>query len=108
MHTYAAVHLLELALNDLGPSIDSDIQFALQQAYWYCEAVLRGFGIGVAGFPDHASTLERLERLADAALYVAKRQGRNRVELADLTAAVPDQAGPSANGAALVPAAPAP
>jgi diguanylate cyclase (GGDEF)-like protein len=64
--------------------------------------------IGVAGFPDHANTLERLERLADAALYVAKRQGRNRVELADLAAAVPDQAGPSANGSALVPAAPAP
>jgi diguanylate cyclase (GGDEF)-like protein len=38
--------------------------------------------VGVAGFPDHASTLEQLERLADAALYVAKRQGRNRVVLA--------------------------
>jgi diguanylate cyclase (GGDEF)-like protein len=42
--------------------------------------------VGVAGFPDHASTLERLERLADAALYVAKRQGRNRVELASVEA----------------------
>jgi diguanylate cyclase (GGDEF)-like protein len=41
--------------------------------------------IGVAGFPDHASTPDRLERLADAALYVAKRQGRNRVELAEPT-----------------------
>jgi diguanylate cyclase (GGDEF)-like protein len=65
---------------------------------------------GVAGFPDHASTLERLERLADAALYVAKRQGRNRVELAepapvDADAEVP---APSANGSAPVPATPAP
>ena len=42
--------------------------------------------VGVAGFPDHASTLGRLERLADAALYVAKQQGRNRVELASADA----------------------
>ncbi len=39
--------------------------------------------IGVGSFPHHGSTLERLERLADAALYLAKRQGRNRVELAE-------------------------
>jgi two-component system, cell cycle response regulator len=52
--------------------------------------------IGVAVFPDHASTADRLERLADAALYTAKRHGRNRVELAepmatDTTADVPEQ-----------------
>ena len=41
--------------------------------------------LGVAGFPEHASTPERLERLADAALYVAKRSGRNRSESADPT-----------------------
>ena len=39
--------------------------------------------IGVAGFPGQASTLDRLVRLSDAALYLAKRQGRNRVELAE-------------------------
>jgi diguanylate cyclase (GGDEF)-like protein len=43
--------------------------------------------IGVSGFPEHASTLDRLERLADAALYLAKRHGRNRIELADSTPA---------------------
>ena len=61
--------------------------------------------IGVAGFPDHASTPDRLERLADAALYVAKRQGCNRVELAEPAAAdaVPGQPGPSANGPVPVP-----
>jgi diguanylate cyclase (GGDEF)-like protein len=42
--------------------------------------------IGVGGFPDHASTFDRLERLADAALYLAKRHGRNRVELAESAA----------------------
>jgi len=64
---------------------------------------------GVAGFPDHASTLDRLERLADAALYVAKRQGRNRVELAEPAAAadVPAPAdGSSGNGSYPVPVTP--
>jgi diguanylate cyclase (GGDEF)-like protein len=42
--------------------------------------------VGVAGYPEHASTPDRLARLADAALYLAKRQGRNRVELAEPSA----------------------
>jgi diguanylate cyclase (GGDEF)-like protein len=75
--------------------------------------------IGVSGFPDHASTLDRLERLADAALYLAKRLGRNRVELAepmaiaapadpseppagDFGAAVGDFAGPAGDFGAAV------
>ncbi len=56
--------------------------------------------LGVAGFPDHGSTLERLERLADAALYVAKRQGRNRVELATVEA-VSDLPGSDLPGSAV-------
>jgi diguanylate cyclase (GGDEF)-like protein len=39
--------------------------------------------LGIATYPDHAINAERLERLADAALYTAKRSGRNRVEIAD-------------------------
>ena len=65
--------------------------------------------LGVAGFPDHASTLDRLERLSDAALYVAKRQGRNRVELAEPAAAVDVPApssGFSGNGTHPVPVTP--
>lgn len=42
--------------------------------------------IGIAAYPEHALTTERLERLADSALYVAKRSGRNRVEVASVTA----------------------
>jgi diguanylate cyclase (GGDEF)-like protein len=40
---------------------------------------------GVATYPAHALSPERLERLADAALYVAKRSGRDRVEVATET-----------------------
>jgi diguanylate cyclase (GGDEF)-like protein len=43
--------------------------------------------IGIAGYPDHATTTDRLERLADSALYVAKRDGRNRAEVAEPTSA---------------------
>ncbi|MGD0703969.1 MAG: GGDEF domain-containing protein [Trebonia sp.] len=43
--------------------------------------------IGIAGYPDHATTPDRLERLADSALYVAKREGRNRAEVAEPTPA---------------------
>ncbi len=38
--------------------------------------------VGIAGYPDHATGTERLERLADSALYVAKRRGRDRIEIA--------------------------
>lgn len=39
--------------------------------------------IGVAVFPDHGSTSAAVLRAADAALYRAKREGRDRVVVAD-------------------------
>jgi diguanylate cyclase (GGDEF)-like protein len=40
---------------------------------------------GLAVLPDHAVDGEQLVRLADRALYVAKREGRNRVAIAEPT-----------------------
>jgi diguanylate cyclase (GGDEF)-like protein len=40
--------------------------------------------LGVASFPEHGSTAQGLIQLADAALYTAKREGRDRVCLAPL------------------------
>jgi diguanylate cyclase (GGDEF)-like protein len=39
--------------------------------------------LGVAIFPDHGSTIEALFGAADTALYCAKREGRDRVVVAD-------------------------
>jgi diguanylate cyclase (GGDEF)-like protein len=41
--------------------------------------------VGIATYPDHATSVERLERLADSALYLAKRSGRDRTEVANGT-----------------------
>jgi len=91
---------------------DTDIQAALRIAERVRAAIaemsLAGtdvavtVSVGVAGYPEHASTPDRLARLADAALYLAKRQGRNRVELAE-----PSVVGAFSPGGLATPAVPA-
>lgn len=51
--------------------------------------------VGVAVYPQHASTLEELLKLADHAMYEAKRRSRNAVHVA--TAKGPTSGYPSAN-----------
>lgn len=50
--------------------------------------------VGIATYPTHAGTAERLERLADSTLYIAKRSGRDRTEIARIDDAetVPESA----------------
>jgi diguanylate cyclase (GGDEF)-like protein len=51
--------------------------------------------VGAASYPEHALGSERLERLADAALYVAKRSGRDRIEVAGTTPELPADPAPA-------------
>jgi len=43
------------------------------------------FSIGIAAFPTHATTAEDVVRVADQALYRAKREGRNRMVVGERT-----------------------
>ena len=51
--------------------------------------------IGVASYPDMAANMDELVARADAALYAAKRAGKDRVEVYWR-----DQAAPAETGAA--------
>jgi diguanylate cyclase (GGDEF)-like protein len=53
-----------------------------------------GASVGVGIFPDHGSDPESLQRAADIALYQAKREGRDRTQLA-----MPPPARPTAGAA---------
>jgi diguanylate cyclase (GGDEF)-like protein/PAS domain S-box-containing protein len=57
---------------------------ALRVPYQRVELSGPTISCGVASFPDHGSTSDELIRLADAALYRAKRHGRDQVVIAPL------------------------
>jgi diguanylate cyclase (GGDEF)-like protein len=60
-------------------------------AGWHFPGVQRSItvSIGVAEYPEHGETRDSLIRAADAALYLAKQKGRNRVQSASLSALAP-------------------
>ena len=45
------------------------------------ERVVISGSVGVALYPQHADSAESLTQCADMAMYVAKRAGKNRVQL---------------------------
>ena len=57
---------------------------SLQQPYPVANAQAHlSASVGVSLFPEHGSDPEALQRAADAALYRAKREGKNRTTVAD-------------------------
>jgi diguanylate cyclase (GGDEF)-like protein len=60
-------------------------------AGWHFPGVQKSItiSIGVAECPEHGETRDSLIRAADAALYLAKQKGRNRVQSASLSALAP-------------------
>jgi diguanylate cyclase (GGDEF)-like protein len=80
--------LPETAL-DGAQRVAEKLRLALAQPYAVGDGkATMSASIGLALFPDHGSDAEALQRAADAALYEAKREGKDRVKVARRAAAV--------------------
>ena len=67
-----------------GLEVAGRIRGAVAEAVWRWEGGEHRLTVscGVAGYPETSNDINNLRALADAALYQAKQQGRNRVEMA--------------------------
>ena len=69
---------------DGASGVAAKLREALAQPYALDNATVRlTASIGISLFPDHGVDPEQLQRAADAALYRAKRDGKNRTVLAE-------------------------
>jgi diguanylate cyclase (GGDEF)-like protein len=69
---------------DGARGVATKLREALAEPYALDNATARlTASIGISLFPDHGSDPEQLQGAADAALYRAKRDGRNRVVIAE-------------------------
>jgi diguanylate cyclase (GGDEF)-like protein len=91
------VILPELAVEDALVRAESIRHIVSELRLYHRGEALRELtiSIGVAMYPQHGDSLDQLLSLADRALYDAKHLGRNRVVLAEHSAAVQPQAHPS-------------
>ena len=59
------------------------LRAALREPYEVPKATATlGASFGIAGFPQHGTDSEDLQRAADAALYRSKHEGKNRISVA--------------------------
>jgi diguanylate cyclase (GGDEF)-like protein len=61
--------------------ITRSMQSALEEPFWFGgREIVISASIGVSLFPDHGATSAQLLHNADSAMYVAKRNGRGRIQ----------------------------
>ena len=71
----------------LGAQVAERVRAGLSDSHWMWQGSrhVLSASFGVAAWPETSPSRQNLELQADAALYVAKEQGRNRVSLAPMS-----------------------
>ena len=77
------VALLPEATREGAAAVAEKLRASLAQPYGFGRRTARlSASIGIAFYPEHGRDVETLQRSADAALYTAKRAGKNRAVVA--------------------------